>query len=344
LSGASPAIGGFVFVDKNNNGLFNPGESPMPGAHLVLLNASGAIAGTATTGSNGFYAFFTDASPAAAPVSVTQTLVLPAGYTNIQNAPFGPALQLFAPSSGTLLDVKVSSKVTVSSELQAENTSSMQTATISGSISGSYQVNGLDRAISGTLSAATPVFHATTFDGKLDYAGTSGVTFPTLTPSGTQSATLSAPFDLAFFTASAGRTTVTPTASVSAALQFGASTGNTEYQAATKGSAVVTVTYDYIPTTPLKPGRYTVVEIPTPGYIDGKTSQNGVVLHTPFGTPWIAVNLTAAGSVQNNFGLLPAPSPSTTLKPAVFISPVVPNGPDSSGFLAYGVHGSGFIV
>ena len=306
LSNASPVISGYVFADRNNDGHFQATEKPVAGTKVQLLNASGAVVGTTTSAANGLYAFSTDATVSTATRSVTQTLTLPASFTNMDNAAFASALQLFDPSLGTLDDVKVTSAVTVSTTLQGENTSRSDTADISGSVSGGDEIDGLSRTISGTVSASTPVFHAAIYDGTLDYAGTSGVTFQ-FAPTDSQSATLSAASDLAFYTATPGHTAVAPTATIHASVQE-TSTGNTQYQAATMGSAVVNVTYDYTPSNALKPGAYTVVPFPTSTTVEGKaSSQTGQVVTTPSGGREIVLNLTASGSSQNDFGLLPAP-------------------------------------
>lgn len=325
LSNASPVISGYVFADTNNDGHFEAGESPVAGTKVELLNASGAVVGTTLTGKNGSYAFATDTTVSTATQSITQTLTLPAAYTNLDGAAFSSALKLFDPSLGTLVNVKVSSVVTVSTTLQGENTSRSDTADISGSISGSDEIDGLSGPISGTVAASTPVFHASVYDGTLDYAGTSGVTFQ-LAPTDSQTATLTGASDLAFYTASAGRPAITPTATIHASLVENASSGNTQYQAATMGSAVVTVTYDYTPSDALQPGAYTIVPFPTSTFAEGKaSSQTGQVVTTPSGGREIVVNLSASGSSQNDFGLLPALGALSvpTSKPVTVAAPVV---------------------
>ncbi len=311
LSNASPVVSGYVFADANNDGRFQAAEGPVAGARLELLNARGAVVGVGTADAKGYYAFAADATvDATATRSVTQTLTLPARYTNLDAAPFGQALQLFDPSLGTLVGVNVTSAATVSTTLQAENTSQSEAADVHGSVTGSDSVDGLSRALSGTASASMPDFHASIFDGTFDDAGTSGVTAH-LTPTDTQTTDLTGAPDLAFYTATPGRTAIAPTATIHAALTADATSGNTQYQASTLGSAVLTVTYDYTPNNALAPGAYRVVVLPTAGYVQGKaSSQTGQVVASPTGAAAIAVNLTASGSAGNDFGLLPAaPSP-----------------------------------
>ncbi len=332
LSTASPVISGSVFVDKNNDGIFETGESPASGTKLQLLNASGTVVGAALTGSNGAYAFATNATVGSATQSISQTLTLPADSTNLDSAYFANALQLFDPTLGTLVGVQISSVVTVATTLGGENLSSSTGADISGSVSGTDEIDGLSVPISGTVSASSTTFHASTYDGSLDDAGPSGVAFP-LNPTDAQSVTLSGASDLAFYTAGPGRTSITPTATIQASIQVGSTSGNVFYSASTTGAAVVTVTYQYTPTNALQPGAYTIVPVPPSGFAEGMaTSQTGQVVTTPSGGREIVVNLTSSGSSQNNFGLLPgikalsvtAPKHVTTTTPKpVVVTPSV---------------------
>ena len=165
LSTASPVISGYVFADANNDGHPQATEAPVAGTRLGLVNASGAVVGSATTDAHGFYAFSTDATVNTATKSVTETLTLPADFTNIDSAPFSSALSLFDPTLGRLVDVKVSAGVNVASTLQGQNTSLTDGADISGAVTGEADVEGLSEPLSGTLSAASPVFHAGPSEG-----------------------------------------------------------------------------------------------------------------------------------------------------------------------------------
>ena len=52
------SVSGYVYVDANDNGAFDPGETPIAGVTVTLLNASGQSTGeTATTDSSGYYQF-----------------------------------------------------------------------------------------------------------------------------------------------------------------------------------------------------------------------------------------------------------------------------------------------
>ena len=51
-------VSGYVYVDANNNGVFDAGETPLPGAVVTLLDANRNSTGkTATTDETGFYHF-----------------------------------------------------------------------------------------------------------------------------------------------------------------------------------------------------------------------------------------------------------------------------------------------
>src|SRR5262245_14791901 len=124
-----PIISGFVFRDINpinpaltNNGLFDPGESPIPNAQVELFNAQGTLIGVTTTDANGFYEF---GEPGASNLIVnvsgnpvvtqTQTLTVPTTPTNFSNKAATPPLQLFDPALGTLTAVKINSTGTLQS-------------------------------------------------------------------------------------------------------------------------------------------------------------------------------------------------------------------------------------
>ena len=50
------SISGYVYYDANNNGIMDPGEKPIGGVQLTLLDAEGNPTGaTATTDADGFY-------------------------------------------------------------------------------------------------------------------------------------------------------------------------------------------------------------------------------------------------------------------------------------------------
>jgi serine-aspartate repeat-containing protein C/D/E len=92
------SISGYVYVDANNNGVYDSGESPIGSTTVTLLDANGNSTGkTTTTDSNGFYSF-TDLTPGVYGVRETQ----PSGYLDGLDAagPTGGA----AHNPGDLID------------------------------------------------------------------------------------------------------------------------------------------------------------------------------------------------------------------------------------------------
>ncbi|MEN6452324.1 MAG: SdrD B-like domain-containing protein [Thermoguttaceae bacterium] len=70
------SVSGFVYVDANNNGVFDDGETPIGGVTLTLLDSSGTSTGLTTiTDAAGFY-LFDDLTPGTYGVAETQ----PTGY------------------------------------------------------------------------------------------------------------------------------------------------------------------------------------------------------------------------------------------------------------------------
>ena len=77
------SLSGFVYVDTNNNGVFDAGEAPIADVQLTLLDASGKPTGlTATTDTSGFYRF-ENLAPGMYGVAEAQ----PAGYYDGLDAP-----------------------------------------------------------------------------------------------------------------------------------------------------------------------------------------------------------------------------------------------------------------
>jgi uncharacterized repeat protein (TIGR01451 family) len=74
---APGSLSGYVYVDKNNNGLKDPGEPGVPGVTVILsgTNDQGAVSQTTQTNANGFYQF-TNLRPG----NYTITEVRPSSY------------------------------------------------------------------------------------------------------------------------------------------------------------------------------------------------------------------------------------------------------------------------
>src|SRR5256885_1147129 len=68
------SISGYVYVDANNNGLFDAGEKTIASSSVQLQDLSGNIIATTTTEANGFYQFNQDPRISIAPTTLTRTL------------------------------------------------------------------------------------------------------------------------------------------------------------------------------------------------------------------------------------------------------------------------------
>ncbi len=163
----------------------------------------------------------TVAPVAAAPQTLPpQTVSLASTLTNFANEPLSPALNLFNPSLGTLLSVTVIHSAALTSTITSQNLSTTSGTVITASLAGSYQINGLNQAIS---QPTRSVSSAPTSAGVFG-SGTDTVNFPPLQLSDSGTSMFSDPASLAFFTASAGRSTVTPTMTANASSSASAPT------------------------------------------------------------------------------------------------------------------------
>lgn len=152
-------------------------------------------------------------------------------------------LQQFDGSLGTLTGVTLELHGDFTSLVKMESrnaTASTMTATVNGLLS-------LGLPGGGTLSA-TPtlvqVFHAGAFDGVIDFAGTSGITYQALTASLSHSVSFSDASSLAAFT---GTGTLSQPLSASATASFTGS-GNKRTSVRTSASGWAELTYTYEPT------------------------------------------------------------------------------------------------
>jgi hypothetical protein len=293
-------ISGHVFNDANDNGLLDPGESVLANSPIELLNASGVVIGTAVTDANGFYQFSTDSTINTAPTTLTR-------MASIANSPTDwtqtAGVQQFDPSLGTLLSVDIVSAGTFTSQIQVESLDSAP-STVTGTVSGALTLTGPGVTGLVTTGSFNETFNASAFDGVIDFGGTSGHDFGPQTASGTQSATLSAPSDLASYIGT-GNVTFTEVAHATSAAH---GAGNLVTHINSSASGTVGVVYHYIPSNCLRPGNYTVVLTSDPaGVFKGKNSSNGVVIPNSVGSHSIPVTLTNANSVGNDFAeLFPA--------------------------------------
>ena len=192
-------------------------------------------------------------------MTVTYTAVAPSTLTNfgvpanppipaIPPVPLTPPLPLFNSSLGQLIAVSQTVQASMTSQIQSENISTTDSAVITGFVTGSFHLDGLNQPVTGTISATTPTpFSAAPFTGgPITYAAPSGVTFPALLATNNSANVYTDAANLAFFTASTGRTTLAPNLSASALAGANAPNGNLISNVVTSASATVTVTYTYV--------------------------------------------------------------------------------------------------
>lgn len=295
-------ISGFVFHDTNNNGLFDPGETPLANSQVRLVNSANSVIGTATTDANGYYLFNYDAT-----IDVTPTTTAGASTVfsvNKTNQIQVGSLPQFNPALGTLTEVDLSISGQISSRIQVENRDPSPTA-ITGTVAGKVAVAGPDFNTTIATTSSSQTFSASGFDGQLDYAGSSGRDFGWVTVPGSSTFALNSASALADYTGT-GQVTVYENATANSAATGG---GNLTASINSTGGATISVVYHYIPENCIAPGAYTIVQTVQPqGYLPGKVSSNGVVLPGSIGTRAIQVNLPDNGNLTNNdFGhLIPA--------------------------------------
>ncbi len=304
LSGC-PSISGFVYLDANNDGLFESGETPIAGNPIELLNSSGVVVGQATTDATGAYSFMTDSTISQATQTVTQTASVPSQPTNFTS---DLTLPQFDSSLGTLTQVDVTVSGMMASDIKSENTSTSSPTTITATVSGlmtlTSPVSGLDISAPGSAIAGT--YDAATFGGgPITYSAPSGHDFGTATAPFQQTASFktSAGDDLSGFVGS-GTFALTFAADATSGASGG---GNLQTEANSSVSANVAVTYYYTPTNCLSPGNYTIVqEQEPPGTLNGKDSSNGIVFppNTTGDPDKIPVTLGTSNLPNNDFGQL----------------------------------------
>jgi hypothetical protein len=182
--------------------------------------------------------------------SPAQTVSLGTTLTNFANEPLSPALNLFDPSLGTLLSVAVSYSASIQGNVMSQNRSTTSATVISASLTGSYQVDGLNQPISQpTKSVTSEPMPAGVFGSPTDT-----VVFPPLLLTNSSTTTFTDPTNLAFFTGSSGRTAITLTMTATGASSASAPNGNLMTTTLTSASASVSVNYTYVPACPTVAG------------------------------------------------------------------------------------------
>jgi uncharacterized repeat protein (TIGR01451 family) len=298
-----------VYYDANHNGLFDSGETPLANSQLELQNSQGQVIATTTSDANGFYQFQTDSSVDTGEKVLDQTVTIPdtlAGFS-IQKA-----VNQFDPSLGDLQEVDILNSGAITSDIRAENTSTLVGANITGLVQGSLTLlgpNGL--SINSTASQNAGNFQAAPFDGTIDFGGTSGVDLGSKTATATSQGSALTGQDMNSFIGT-GQVTFTENVNVQSSASGG---GNLLAGITSTANATITVRYKYRPHNSIQPGDYTIVQTKEPTlpnsttpYLDGLESQNGVVIPNTIGTDFIKVHFDGSGSSTNNdFGeLMPA--------------------------------------
>ena len=304
---ACNVISGFVYNDANNNGLFDPGESPIANSTIELRNASGVVVGRTTTDASGAYRFDTDQTINTAPASITQTVRFAGGdaftLTDVVNQ--------FNPDLGTLTSVEIVSQGFIQGQIKSESLEA-EPVQITANINGTLNLNSPGVGIVAAQIDESRTFNASAFDGILDFAGTSGIDFGSIRVNNTETATLTSASDLAAYT---GTGTITFTLSGLVATS-GTGAANLANERSASAGADVTVIYRYTPSNCLSPGDYTIVQTTQPpGFTDGLESRDGVVIPGSNTTDVIPVTLGNVDLPNNNFGEVTSPRHTTAAGP-----------------------------
>ena len=181
----SQQISGFVYFDPNNNGgTKEPGDSPVPGQTVQLLDATGAtVLATTTTDATGFYVF--SSTTVAALVPGTYRLrynTAPAGV-NVGTTSAGSVNGVTtgtATAAGTAPAVVSAIVVAAGQQAINNNFPLVSTAAIGGKVyddrdlsgtfnGGDVAISGVTIALSGTDAFGNAVSRTTTTNGTGDY-------------------------------------------------------------------------------------------------------------------------------------------------------------------------------
>ena len=295
LTPTGNVISGFVYADANNNGVFDPGESPIPNTTVTLKNSANQVVGVAVTDSTGFYQFSADATINSTPKTITQSVSFGPTDTDFD---LTAAVNQFNPNLGQLTEVDIEHDGSIVSAIKVENTSKSSGTKITAGVSG--DLNLIAPGVNDNLSVSQIIgsYTAGKYDGTTDFAGSSGNSFGAKTASGSHTLTLTS--NLGGWQGS-GTVTLEELASATSDASGG---GNVQSIITSTGSANITVVYRYIPNNNLKPGNYTLVETQPPTYIDGLDAANGVVIPGSNKTDTIPVTLTNVDVPNNDFGEL----------------------------------------
>jgi hypothetical protein len=304
------SISGYVYYDANHNGLFDPGEMPLAGSSIELLNAAGQVVGTAVTGADGFYQFSANQTIPPGAQTVSNQVTLPAQTTNWSRSLTVPQ---FNPALGTLTEVDVINSGDLTGRIQVES-EDRAPQTVTGTVAGTLTLSGPGVSALVASSSRSETFAAAAYDGVPDYGGTSGHDFGPQTVSGSRTLTLTDPGVLALYQ---GTGTVTFTDQATGSSSATSTGGNLLSLISEQAGGSVTVVYHYLPNTCLQPGNYTIVQLnDPPGYFPGMvTAGNVTPIPASTGSRMIPVTLTNQDLTNNDFA---------ELKPIAVTSPNPP--------------------
>lgn len=292
-------ISGFVYHDRNNNGLRGSAENPIANVSLSLVNAAGVVIATTVTDAKGAYSFTTDATIPSGPTAMTQNLSFPQLATNVAQT---GTLAQFDPRLGDLTTVDLITSGALTSQIRVENKASSSND-ILGEVSGSLTLEapGFGQVVTNVL-AQTQRVTLPPFDGAIDFLGASGHDFGSTTASGSSSASSGVPAVLAAYT---GTNTVLFSQRANATSRAIDTAANIATDITTTGQADVTIVYRYVASGCIATGTYTVTEVQPPNWEDGReTAGNVVPLPNSVGTDVITVTLGATPQRNLNFGEL----------------------------------------
>lgn len=169
-----------------------------------------------------------------------QTVTVPQTLTNFAGAdaiPFTPAIDLFNPALGQLVAVHITATTDLNSQFVVTNTSPNPPAAVfQGQLTGATQIDGLGFSLANSQTQSTASL-------SIDPGQT--VSFPNLNLNYTQTFTLTDPASLAYFTAKAGTTQISPVLGAIASATSLGPPGNTTYTVTTTGQGSLTISYDY---------------------------------------------------------------------------------------------------
>ncbi len=305
-----PSLSGFVYHDRNDNGLRGSAENPIANVSLSLVNAAGVVIATTVTDAKGAYSFKTDVTIPSGATAMTQNLSFPQLATNVAQT---GTLQQFNPRLGDLTSVDLISSGALTSRIRVENQGSSSN-NVTGEVSGSLTLEapGFGQVVTNVVTQTQQVTLGPG-DGGFDFAGTSGSDFGPISASGSTSASSGVPAVLSAYT---GTATVLFSQRANATSRVIETAGNIVADITTSGRADVTIVYRYVASGCIATGTYTITEVQPPNWEDGReTAGNVVPLPNSVGRDEITVTLGDSPLKELNFGELlssqtPAGGPS----------------------------------